>query len=304
MIRMMRKERENVSEQWYEALAFIMRYWFAALAFVTVYRALRWMLADARLRRKAIRALPDAGYIGHFLVLSGESRALAPGDEIQLPCEGTLGYSRRCDVCIRHKSLFAREAFFWLEQDGLHMSPIHSGSFIVDSEQVGAGDEAVLLSGARLLIGEVALELKLLKGLQLDGVFEQPTEPYVTPERRKRAKRATQRAASAKKRASSPRTSFADSKLSSRSPGENSHKTTEKKKTVSQKPRGQSAAQPGTRVAAAPTAGELTSTPRPRRARKPAGAQPSDKAPNPSTEKARSSSQRAPSRRRLNPPED
>ena len=267
-----------MSEQWYEALAFIMRYWFAALAFVTVYRALRWMLADARLRRKAIRALPDAGCIGHFLVLSGESRALAPGDEIQLPCEGTLGYSRRCDVCIRHKSLFAREAFFWLEQDGLHMSPIHSGSFIVDSEQVGAGDEAVLLSGARLLIGEVALELKLLKGLQLDGVFEQPAEPYVTPERRKRAKRATQRAASAQK--------------------------TKKKKTVSPKPHGQSAVQPGTRAAAAPTAGELTSTPRPRRARKPAGAQPSAPTPSPSTGEARSSSQRAPSRRRLNPPED
>lgn len=295
-----------MSEQWYEALAWIMRYWFAALAFVTVYRALRWMLADARLRRKAIRALPDAGYIGHFLVLSGESRALEPGDEIQLPCEGTLGYSRRCDVCIRHKSLFAREAFFWLEQDGLHMSPIHSGSFMVDSEQVGAGDEAVLLSGARLLIGEVALELKLLKGLQLDGVFEQPTEPYVTPERRKRAKRATQRAASAKKRAvraSSPRTSFANSKLSSRSPGENSYKT-EKKKTVSQKPRGQSAAQSSTLVVAPPPAGDLPSTPRPRRARKPAGAQPSAKAPSQSAGEARTPSQRAPSRRRLNPPED
>lgn len=188
-----------MSAQWYEVVALLMRYWFLALAAVVVYRALRWMMTDASLRRKAIRALPDAGYIGCFLVLSGESRALSPGDEIQLPCEGTLGYSRRCDVCIRHKSLFSREAFFWLEQDGLHMSPIHSGSFIVDGEQVGAGDEAVLLSGAQLFIGEVSLELKLLKGLQLDGVFEQPLEPYVTPERRKRAKKATQRGAQGKR---------------------------------------------------------------------------------------------------------
>lgn len=180
-----------MSAQWYEVLAWLMRYWFLALAVMTVYRALRWMLTDESLRRKAIRALPDAGYIGCFEVLCGESRSLSAGDEIPLPCEGTLGYSRRCDVCIRHKSLFSREAFFWLEQDGLHMSPIHSGSFVVDGEQVGAGDEAILLSGAQLYIGEVAIELRLLKGLQLDGVFEQPIEPYVTPERRKRAKQAT-----------------------------------------------------------------------------------------------------------------
>lgn len=226
-----------MSVQWYEALAWLMRYWFVALALVTVYRALRWMLTDASLRRKAMRVLPDAGYIGHFLVLSGESRSLSPGDEIQLPCEGTLGYSRRCDVCIRHKSLFPREAFFWLEQDGLHMSPVHSGSFLVDGQQVGAGDEAVLLSGARLLIGEIAIELQLLKGLQLDGVFEQPLEPYVTPERRKRAKKATQRTASSGKRPRKPRTvkTAADAPSSSSS------------RTASERP--------------------MQSTPRPRRAR-------------------------------------
>ena len=178
--------------QWYEVLAMVMRYWFALLAALTLYRALRWLMTDSSLRRKAMRALPDAGYIGHFLVLSGESRALSGGDELQLPCEGTLGYSRRCDVCVRHKSLFPREAFFWLEHDGLHMSPIHSGSFSVDGQQVGAGDEAILLSGARLLIGEVALELKLLKGLPLGDAFDAPPEPYVTPERRRRAQRAGQ----------------------------------------------------------------------------------------------------------------
>lgn len=242
-----------MSVQWYEALAWLMRYWFAALAIVTVYRALRWMLTDASLRRKAIRALPDAGYIGHLLVLSGESRSLSPGDEIQLPCEGTLGYSRRCDVCIRHKSLFSREAFFWLEQDGLHMSPIHSGSFIVDGQQVGAGDEAVLLSGAQLLIGEVAIELKLLKGLQLDGVFEQPLEPYVTPERRKRAKKATQRAASAGKRAAAKKPRAASS-AAGPSKAAGAAKPAESAKARA-------------RTASAKPEGELQSTPRPRRAR-------------------------------------
>ena len=276
-----------MSAQWYEVLALMMRYWFLALAVLTIYRALRWMLTDESLRRKAIRALPDAGYIGCFEVLSGESRALTPGDEIPLPCEGTLGYSRRCDVCVRHKSLFSREAFFWLEQDGLHMSPIHSGSFVVDGEQVGAGDEAILLSGAQLYIGEVALELRLLKGLQLDGVFEQPFEPYVTPERRKRTKQANKREGSGKR------------SVSKKPEGEKA-KRTKKEAEVKGKTNPSTSASGTPKTRKEPTENPMDAvreTARPRRARAAQGDHGA------AASKASAEEVRPPRRNRLNPPE-
>ena len=276
-----------MSAQWYEVLALMMRYWFLALAVLTIYRALRWMLTDESLRRKAIRALPAAGYIGCFEVLYGESRALTPGDEIPLPCEGTLGYSRRCDVCVRHKSLFSREAFFWLEQDGLHMSPIHSGSFVVDGEQVGAGDEAILLSGAQLYIGEVALELRLLKGLQLDGVFEQPFEPYVTPERRKRTKQANKREGSGKR------------SVSKKPEGEKA-KRTKKEAEAKGKTNPSTSASSTPRTRKEPTENPMDAvreTARPRRAR---AAQSDHSA---AASKASAEEERKPRRNRLNPPE-
>src|SRR5699024_9735556 len=97
------------------------RYVFLLLALAVLLKALRWMLRDARLRRQTMRKLPDAGYIGAFYVMSGESRRLDAGDEIRLPCEGTLGSARACDVCVPHPSVPARAAIFWLERDGLHM---------------------------------------------------------------------------------------------------------------------------------------------------------------------------------------
>lgn len=186
--------------KWYEVFALIMRYWFIFLSILIVYRAARWLLTDTRLRHRAMQALPDAGYIGHLLILGGGGRSVQIGDELPIPCEGVLGRAARCDVRIRHNSLFSREAFFWLDADGLHMSPIHTSAFTVDGQPVSAGDEAVLLSGAKLCIGDIAMELHLLKGLDLAGQFEAPAEPYVTPERRRRARRGS---ASDKKRASS-----------------------------------------------------------------------------------------------------
>ena len=288
-----------MSAQWYEVCAWLMRYWFLALAVLTIYRALRWMLTDESLRRRAIRALPDAGYIGCFEVLSGESRALSPGDEIPLPCEGTLGYSRRCDVCVRHKSLFSREAFFWLEQDGLHMSPIHSGSFVVDGEQVGAGDEAILLSGAQLYIGEVALELRLLKGLQLDDVFEQPLEPYVTPERRKRTKQANKRSGNGK-RSLSKKPEGEKAKRGKKEPDEKKKKENASRAEGASKTHREPAENPMDAV---------RETARPRRARATEGekaapkAQPTEKKSAPAARQTPAEEPRRPRRNRLNPPE-
>lgn len=166
-----------------------MRYVFLLLALAVLLKALRWMLRDARLRRQTMRKLPDAGYIGAFYVMSGESRRLDAGDEIRLPCEGTLGSARACDVCVPHPSVPARAAIFWLERDGLHMVPADPEGFCVDGTSVGAGEEAVLLHGATVTAGEVMLQLRLFSGVELLGALDADGEPYVTPEARRRASR-------------------------------------------------------------------------------------------------------------------
>lgn len=180
--------------QWYQAASTAMSYFFTLLAVMIVYRSARWLISDERIRARALDALPDAGFIGHFVVLAGESRSLEPGDELSIPCEGTFGYSKRCDVYVRHRSLNAKEAYFWLDKDGLHMAPMYANSFIVDGEAVNAGDEAVMRNGAKVFVGEVQLQLKLLKGIH----FEDAIEPYVTPERRKRARKQKEKEAEPK----------------------------------------------------------------------------------------------------------
>lgn len=178
-----------MTEAWYEIAAMSMRYVFLLLALAVLLKALRWMLRDARLRRQTMRRLPDAGYIGAFYVMSGESRRLDAGDEIRLPCEGTLGSARACDVCVPHPSVPARAAIFWLERDGLHMVPADPEGFCVDGASVGAGEEAVLLHGATVTAGEVMLQLRLFSGVELLGALDADGEPYVTPEARRRASR-------------------------------------------------------------------------------------------------------------------
>lgn len=166
-----------------------MRYVFIFLAFMVVYRALNWILRDYHLRRQVVQKLPDAGYIGAFYVMSGESRRMEAGDEINLPCEGTLGSARACDVCVHHSSVPAKAAIFWLEKDGLHMVPADPEGFLADGTHVGSGDEAVLLHGASVCVGEVLLQLRLFSGVELLGAMDADGEPYVTPEARRRASR-------------------------------------------------------------------------------------------------------------------
>ncbi|MEG0767435.1 MAG: hypothetical protein RR482_06935, partial [Clostridia bacterium] len=88
----------------YEALSLIGRYWFALLGVIIVWRAGCWIRKDASLRRRVLRQLPDAGYIGEFVVLSAES-SLQAGDCLPIAYEGSLGSARSCDVCIPSRTL-------------------------------------------------------------------------------------------------------------------------------------------------------------------------------------------------------
>lgn len=154
-------------DKFYTALQLASPYWFALLGVVVVWRAFQWLRADASLRRKVLRQLPDAGYIGTLYVLAGESGDMEPGDEFNLPAEGVLGSATGCDVCLPHPTVAARQALFQYEPDGLHLRAYRDEIIAVDGELVPSGAEAILLHGARLELGAVMLQLRLFAGLDV-----------------------------------------------------------------------------------------------------------------------------------------
>ncbi len=173
-----------MTQAWYQVLSMLFGYAGAAAALIIVLSALRKYVSDRALWRRIRREVPGAGAAGYFKVLSG-GRRLAAGEEIRVPYEGTMGAGHSCDVCIPARKVHMRSAFFWMEEDGLHMVPLHKDGFQADGVPVEPGDEAVLESGAVLCVGDAKLTFTLyekrLRHMTQDG-------PYVTRARRGSAK--------------------------------------------------------------------------------------------------------------------
>ena len=132
-----------MTQAWYQVLSMLFGYAGAAAALIIVLSALRKYVSDRALWRRIRREVPGAGAAGYFKVLSG-GRRLAAGEEIRVPYEGTMGAGHSCDVCIPARKVHMRSAFFWMEEDGLHMVPLHKDGFQADGVPVEPGDEAVL----------------------------------------------------------------------------------------------------------------------------------------------------------------
>jgi len=156
-----------VSAQAYELLALGARYWFVFLGVVIVWRSFKWLRKDAKIRRKRLRQLPDAGLVGELVVLAG-SEALPPGSVIPLPREGTLGSVRSCDVSIPCSGVASRHGDFRFENGvGLILTPAPSLTFVVDGEEpVPHQREWVMHHGSRLVIGDALLRIRLFMGLE------------------------------------------------------------------------------------------------------------------------------------------
>lgn len=175
-----------MTKAWYQVLSLLFGYAGAAAAVICTLLALHAWLTERSRFRRVRRSMPGSGAAGMLRVLSAGSRRLPPGEELRVPYEGTLGSAHSCDVCIPHRHVHMRSAFFWMERDGLHMVALHRDGFCVDDVPVEPGDEAVLGDGAVLTVGELRLVLRL-RGA---GTLAEPMNgPYVTTARRSKAQK-------------------------------------------------------------------------------------------------------------------
>lgn len=180
------REKEEVralTQAWYRVLSQLFGYMSAVMIVLVTLLSLRKYMSDRALWRRVRRNLPQAGSVGVFSVLSG-GRRLGAGRKIRVPYEGTMGSNHSCDVCIPVRKVHMRSAFFWMEQDGLHMVALHRDGFLVDDVPVEPGDEAILCDGAVLCVGDAKLVLKLYGGKRMRAMDD---DPYVTTARRGKA---------------------------------------------------------------------------------------------------------------------
>ena len=173
-----------MTQAWVQVLSLLFGYVSAAIILLIVLLALRKYASDRALWRRVRRELPQAGAVGQLVVLDG-GRRLRLGEEISVPYEGTMGASHSCDVCIPARKVHMRSAFFWMENDGLHMVALHRDGFLADDVPVEPGDEAVLRHGAVLRVGEARLSLSLYSSRRMRAIDD---GPYVTSARRGQAR--------------------------------------------------------------------------------------------------------------------
>ena len=173
-----------MTQAWVQVLSLLFGYVSAAIILLIVLLALRKYASDRALWRRVRRELPQAGAVGQLVVLDG-GRRLRLGEEIRVPYEGTMGASHSCDVCIPARKVHMRSAFFWMENDGLHMVALHRDGFLADDVPVEPGDEAVLRDGAVLRVGEARLSLSLYSSRRMRAIDD---GPYVTSARRGQAR--------------------------------------------------------------------------------------------------------------------
>ena len=173
-----------MTQAWVQVLSLLFGYVSAAIILLIVLLALRKYASDRALWRRVRRELPQAGAVGQLVVLDG-GRRLRLGEEIPVPYEGTMGASHSCDVCIPARKVHMRSAFFWMENDGLHMVALHRDGFLADDVPVEPGDEAVLRHGAVLRVGEAKLSLSLYSSRRMRAIDD---GPYVTSARRGQAR--------------------------------------------------------------------------------------------------------------------
>lgn len=149
----------------YEVVAQGARYWFLFLMVLIVWRSYRWYAKDRKQRKKRLRLLPDAGYIGEMVVIRG-NEALEKGAALPVPGEGTLGYSRMNDLCIPVAGVAKRHCrLTYAAGEGLMLYPCPGKTVKVDDQEAKGGRHPLTMAhGSRLYVGEAELRLRMFAG--------------------------------------------------------------------------------------------------------------------------------------------
>lgn len=158
----------------YEIVALAARFWFLFLMALIVMRSYRWYVRERHQRKKRLRLLPDAGYIGEFVVLQGAGD-LKEGEVLSVPFEGTLGFVRSNDLCVPVPGVATRHLWFsYDERKGLKLTALGRNDFSVDEKTIGEQPKGLcMVHGSRLYIGECELRLRMFAGYEV-GMKLQP----------------------------------------------------------------------------------------------------------------------------------
>lgn len=156
-----------VPSEIYEVVSQGMRYWFVFLMAIIVWRSYRWLNRDRRQRKKRLRLLPDAGYVGELVIQKGNEE-LTPGMVFPVPWEGILGNLRGCDLCVTASGVARKHLWFRYEQDrGLMVKTFGGHRADVDGEDIsGRRKQAYMAHGSRLTVGDVVLRLRMFAGFE------------------------------------------------------------------------------------------------------------------------------------------
>ncbi len=156
----------------YEIVALAARFWFLFLMALIVWRSYRWYAKERRQRKKRLRILPDAGFIGELVVTKGAGD-LAEGAVLSVPFEGTLGFVRSNDICVPAPNVARRHLWFSYDaKAGLVLTALGHNDFSVDERTIGQDPGGLCMQhGSRLYIGEAELRLRMFAGYEVGMVM-------------------------------------------------------------------------------------------------------------------------------------
>lgn len=164
-----------MSEELYTVVALLARYLFAILGFLIVLRFFLWMLADRMEKRSRSRSLPDAGYIGEFVVISG-GKELPEGGSVSVPWEGILGSVRSSDLCVPCDGVRSSHLFFsFMPGRGLLIHPLSGREAQINGVPVNCHtppENFPLTHGSFLQVGSALLRLRVFTALDPKAGFD------------------------------------------------------------------------------------------------------------------------------------
>jgi hypothetical protein len=163
----------------YEVVAQAARYWFLFLMVLIVWRSWRWLGRDRKQRRKRLRLLPDAGYVGELVVQTGNAE-LPAGVALPVAREGVLGSVRGADVYAPVGGIAKKHLWFeYDEENGLYVEPYGHHSADADGQPLlGWHTHAYLVHGSRLTVGDAVLRLRMFAGFEHAGVTGANSLPF------------------------------------------------------------------------------------------------------------------------------